>query len=211
MRKKLGIFFIACLFTVIPGTAQIDFGVKAGVNFTEKPSRISEVRNWHTGWHAGPIVKAIIPSIGFGLEANALYSQSGMNFENEAYNRNSIEIPLFLRYELQLPKVKKFITPFFAVGPQWGYAFGEKEFGNVRKKEDIKEITDKYFRFEESFWSINVGLGLILLKHVQLHINYNIALGQTSEYYSKENSFIDKIDYIKSQSNIWQLSIAYLF
>jgi hypothetical protein len=58
---------------------------------------------------------------------------------------------------------------------------------------------------------LNVGLGLVLLKHVQLHLNYNIALGQTSEYYHKENSLTDKIEYIKSQSNIWQLSVAYLF
>ncbi|MBO7229920.1 MAG: PorT family protein [Bacteroidaceae bacterium] len=211
MKKRIGLFLVVCLLTVVPATAQIDFGLKAGVNFTEKLPNISEIKSWHTGWYAGPMVKFIIPGIGLGFEANALYSQSGTNFVDEIYNRNSIELPVYLRYELQLPAVKKFLEPFIAVGPQWGYAFGKKEFGNVKNKEDIKEVTDRIFKFKDSYFSLNVGFGLVLIKHVQLHLNYNIALGQTSEYYHKESSLIDKIEYIKSQSNIWQLSVAYLF
>ena len=158
------------------------------------------------------MAKYIIPVIGLGFEANAMYSNSGVSINGESFNKNSIEIPLYLRYELKLPAIKKILTPFIAVGPQWGYTFGKKEFGNIRSWEDATEFSDRYFKFNESCFSLNTGLGIILLNHLQVHINYNIALGKTSEYFGAENFNIgNKIETIKSKNNIWQLSLAYIF
>ncbi len=215
MKKSILLFIAACMFTAIPATAQFDFGIKAGLNFTEKPTNISGIKDGHTGWYAGPMVKFIFPVVGLGVEANALYSKSGTSIDNETFNKNSIEIPVYLRYELSIPAVKKIIEPFIAVGPQWGFAIGEKEFG--KKIENVKNINDlteigRYFKFNESCFSLNVGLGFILMNHLQIHANYNIALGETCEYFGVKNIDIgDKIEYIKSQTNIWQLSVAYIF
>lgn len=215
MKKSIFLFIIACLFTAVPATAQLDFGIKAGVNLTEKPTNISGIKDMHTGWYAGPMIKYIFPVIGLGLEANALYSESGTSINNESFNKNSIEIPVYLRYELSIPAVKRIIVPFVAVGPQWGFTLGKKEFG--KKIEDVKNLEDlteigRYFKFNESCFSLNVGLGGILFNHLQIHVNYNIALGQTCEYFGVKNLNIgDKIEYIKSQTNIWQLSVAYIF
>ena len=211
--KKLAVILTAfCLFVAIPAAAQFDWGIKAGVNFAEKPSNIKGIKDGHTGWYVGPMAKFIMPVIGLGFEANAMYSNSGVSIGGETFNKNSIEIPLYLRYELRLPAIKKILTPFIAIGPQWGYTFGKKEFGNIRSWEDATEFTDRYFKFNESCFSLNTGLGIILLNHLQVHINYNIALGKTSEYFGTENFNIgNKIETIKSKNNIWQLSLAYIF
>ena len=215
--KRLSIILVGlCLFIAVPATAQLDFGIKAGLNFSEKPTNIKGIKEGHTGWYAGPMIKFIAPIIGLGVEADALYSNSGTSIGGERFNKNSIEIPVYLRYELRLPAIKKVIIPFVAVGPQWGYTFGKKEYGkklvDIESWEDLKEVSDRYFKFNESCFSLNVGLGVILFKHLQLNANYNIALGDTSEYFGIENfNWGDKLETIKSQNNIWQLSVAYIF
>ena len=207
-----------CLFMIIPttATAQFDFGIKGGVNLSEKPTNIKGIKDGHTGWYAGPMIKYITPAIGLGIEANALYSKSGASIGGETYDKNSIEIPIYLRYELRLPLARKIITPFIAIGPQWGYAFGEKEFGkrlsDISSMDDIKDISDRYFKFNESCFSLNIGLGFIFFNHLQLHANYNMALGETCEYFGNENFNLgDNLETIKSKNNIWQLSVAYIF
>ena len=112
-------------------TAQFKFGIKGGANFSEAPKDFTGIKEGHNGWYAGPMVKFIIPAIGLGVEANALYSNSGVGIDGNTYTKNSIEIPLYLRYELALPGVKKFIIPFIAAGPQWGFAVGKKEFEEI--------------------------------------------------------------------------------
>ncbi|MBR2318853.1 MAG: porin family protein [Bacteroidaceae bacterium] len=211
MKRIFLMLVTVCLFTAIPASAQFDFGIKAGMNFTEKPTNISGIKDTHTGWYAGPMLKYIFPVVGLGLEANALYSNSGTSIDQQTFEKNSFEIPLFLRYELRLPSIKEVFTPFIAAGPQWGYVFGEKELGNVKSWEDIKDFSDKYFRYKESYFSLNVGLGFILINHIQLHLNYNIPLGHTSEFYHKGDNLSDKVEYIKSKNNILQLSLAYIF
>ncbi len=214
MKKILIILIAVSLFSAIPATAQVDFGIKAGLNFTEKPTDIKGIKDGHTGWYAGPMVKFIFPVVGLGLEANVLYSNTGTSINEEVFNKNSIDIPVYLRYELSFPAINKFIEPFIAVGPQWAYTFGKKEFGNnLPKVEDINVLDDltearRYLKFNESCFSINIGLGALLFNHLQIHANYNIALGETYEYSDMKNL---AGDLIKSKNNIWQLSVAYIF
>lgn len=216
MKRVPALLTIICLFMAVPAAAQFDFGIKAGLNLSEKPASIKGIKEGHTGWHAGPMIKFIAPVIGLGIEANALYSNSGTSISGISYNKNSIEIPVYLRWEPRIPAIDNFFAPFIAIGPQWGYAFGEKEFGkklsDIESWDDIKDISDRYFKFNESCFSLNAGLGFILLKHFQIHLNYNIALGYTSEYFGAENFNLgDKIETIKLKNNIWQLSVAYIF
>ena len=58
--------------------------------------------------------------------------------------------------------------------------------------------------------SLNLGLGAIIVDHIQFHINYNIALGNTGELKADPTSA--GWDYIKgSKVNTWQVSAAYIF
>ena len=212
--KKITVILLAFSLSIaVPATAQFDWGIKGGVNLPEAPKDIKGINEGHTGWYAGPMAKFIAPVLGLGVEAGVLYSESGVAIDGETYKKNSIEIPLYLRYELRLPAIKNFLTPFMAVGPQWGYTFGKKEFGNkLQDVENLSDVKDKYFKYEESLFSLNLGLGFVLFNHLQLHANYNIALGQNYEYGELENmSLVDGLKTIKSKNNMWQFSLAYIF
>ena len=218
MKNNLSVILLGlCLLIAVPANAQFGFGVKAGANFTGKVRDIESAKAGNTGWFVGPTAKFIIPVIGLGFEANALYSNSSVTIGKETFNKNSIEIPVYLRYELNLPAVRKVFAPFIAVGPQWGYAFGKKEFGedlgNITNFEEAQDVYNRYFKYNDSYFSLNLGLGFIFFDHLQVHANYNIALGQTCEYVGAEKyaNIEDKLEKIKSKNNIWQISLAYIF
>lgn len=199
MKRILGLLFVIGLFVAIPVQAQLKFGVKAGMNLAEKPSDLKGISaDGATGFFVGPMAKLTIPVIGLGLEADVLYSRTGAEIAGEEVNKNSIEIPVYLRYDFSLPVLSKVAVPFVAVGPQFGYAFGSTD-----------ELTDwgKY-EYKKSNTSLNLGFGAIVLSKIQLHLNYNIALGKTSEFKGIGDAVGAAID---SKTNTWQVSAAWLF
>lgn len=200
MKKILGLIFALSLFAAIPASAQLQFGIKAGTNLTGSPSDMKGIKSdGYTGFFVGPMAKFTIPLVGLGVEADILYSQSGAKIGDETVKKNSIEIPVYLRYDLSLPAVSKIIVPFVAVGPQFGFAFG-----NLDEAFDLGK-----YEYKKSALSLNVGAGARLFGHIQAHVNYNVALGNTSEY----TTFIDGATNLvtKSKTNTWQISLAYLF
>ncbi len=198
MKRIFSLLFAISLLAAVPAHAQLKFGVKAGMNLAEKPSDLKGISaDGATGFFVGPMAKVTIPVIGLGLEADVLYSRTGAEVAGEEVNKNSIEIPVYLRYEFSLPVLRKVAAPFVAVGPQFGYAFGSTD-----------EMTDwgKY-EYKKSNLSLNLGAGAIVLNKIQLHVNYNIALGKTSEM--KVGNVAEAA--IDSKTNTWQVSAAWLF
>ena len=205
MKRILSLLFVISLFAVIPAQAQLKFGVKAGVNLAEAPSDIESLKGLNaegtTGFFVGPMAKFTIPVLGLGLEADALYSRTGAEVAGEKINKNSIEIPVYLRYDFALPLISKVAVPFVAVGPQFGFAFGSTD-----------EMTDwgKY-EYKKSNLSLNLGAGAILLSKIQVHLNYNIALGKTSELTGIKGAWEGAANAMDSKTNTFQISAAYLF
>ncbi|MBR5150927.1 MAG: porin family protein [Bacteroidaceae bacterium] len=205
MKRFFGLFFVISMLFAIPAQAQFKFGVKAGVNLAGAPSDIEDINglaaDGTTGFFVGPMAKFTIPLLGLGIEADALYSRTGAEIAGEKINKNSIEIPVYLRYDFALPLISKVAVPFLAVGPQFGFAFGSTD-----------EMTDwgKY-EYKKSNMSLNLGAGAILLSKIQLHINYNIALGKTSELSGISGAWEGATKAMDSKTNTWQISTAYLF
>ncbi len=199
MKKFFGILFTLVLLTAAPASAQFDFGFKAGVNLPESPSNISDVTKSRTGWFVGPTAKFVVPIIGLGAEVNLLYSENSNKIDGETVTRKSFELPVYLRYEFSLPLVNKFLEPFLAVGPQWSWNVGGK----------ISEVGGGDYKLRDSNFSVNFGLGAIVLDHIQIHANYNLALGSTADYTSVIDGGKNLIT--KSKTNTWQFSVAYIF
>ena len=208
MKKIFGIALTLCLLTSVPAFAQFIWGIKAGVNLAGEPSSLKETglsKDGKTGFFVGPTAKVIIPVLNIGLEGNLLYSQSGTELGGNSAKRHSIEVPIYLRYDFALPIVNKFVEPFIAVGPQFGWVLSD---GDESWKDAAGDIYN--WEYKKSNFSLNLGAGATLLNHVQLHINYNIALGNTGELKSDPTSA--GWDYIKgSKVNTWQVSAAYIF
>ena len=206
MKKFFGILAIITLFTAVPAAAQFNWGIKAGVNLAQKPSDIEDVKG-KTGWFVGPMAKFTLPIVGLGLEANLLYSQSSTEVQGETIERKTVDLPVYLRYEFSLPVVNKFLEPFLAVGPQWSWNVGDKTFsvGDIMAgSQNFSEYT-----LRSSNLSLNLGLGAIVLDHIQVHANYNIALGSTSYYREATDAALNLVT--KSKTNTWQVSVAYIF
>lgn len=206
MKKIFGIAITLCLLASAPAFAQFNWGIKAGMNLASKPGSLDDIKSeGKTGFFVGPTAKIMLPIVGLGIEGNILYSQSSSELEGEDITRRSIEIPIYLRYEFSLPVVNKFLEPFAAVGPQFGWALGNNDEKWQDAAGDIAE-----WEYKKSNLSLNVGVGATVLNHVQLHINYNIALGNTGEW--REGTTGAAWDYIKgSKVNTWQVSAAYIF
>lgn len=201
MKKIFGFIFALCLFVAIPANAQFDFGIKAGTNLAGSPSDIKGVSSdGYTGFFAGAMAKFTLPIVGLGIEGDVLYSQSGAEVGGEKVKNHSIEVPIYLRYDLGLPVVSKVLVPFIAVGPQFGFKLSD----------DGSNLSDvARFEYKKSQLSLNLGAGAVFFSHLQAHINYNIAMGNTSEYSEFAGGAWNVMT--KSKTNTWQVSLAYLF
>lgn len=209
MRKFLAATLFLFTVATTAVTAQIDFGIKAGANLPEAPTLNvddfkSSIRG-NTGWFVGPTAKFVIPVVGLGVEANLLYSQANIDIDGQNILTQSIEVPLMLRYELSIPAINRIVEPFIAIGPQFGWNIGDKSF----TLDNIADIAGREYRIKDSNTSLNLGLGLVLFNHLQIHGNYNLALGKTADITGTIVDFTKELAEIKT--NTWQVSLAYIF
>lgn len=204
MKKFSFIIIALCMLAAIPANAQIKFGIKAGTNLVESLDLDDVKSDGFTGFFVGPTARVTLPIVGLGVSADLLYSQTGAELGGEKIKRNSIEIPVYLRYDLALPVVSNVVVPFVAVGPQFGFTLGDadKQWGDA-----ADEALN--FEYKKSNLSVNVGAGATLFKHIQAHVNYNIALGKTSEFTAVESGVETLIK--EEKTNTWQISLAYIF
>ena len=143
-----------------------------------------------------------LPVIGLGIDASALYDQRSAEVNDEKLKQQSIQIPINLRYGFGLGNTASI---YIFAGPQFGFNVGDK------KTNLVNEALD--WRMKDSSLSANVGLGLMLLNHLQVSANYNIAMGTTGEF----DILKDVPDAAwkqvtgKTKANAWQLSVAYFF
>ena len=228
----LGVF---ALGAATPVQAQVKFGVKGGLNVTNMTftKDIFDASN-KTGFFIGPMVKVSLP-LGFSVDAAALYDQKSADVKYEyteviyvdkttdgsfllspsvdvVYQKSSgvakvkqqsINVPVNLRYAVGLGSMANM---FFFAGPQWGFNIGHKNYDTSfsNGQED-----HNFFSFKNSNFSINVGLGATLLKHLQVSANYNIACGKTADIsYGK---VLESIAKARSRSNCWQIALGYWF
>lgn len=208
MRKMMSAAFVAVmLMLALQAQAQVKFGVKGGLNITTMKfsSHVLDKSN-SEGYYIGPTMKFVLPVIGIGVDASALFSQRSSKFvaeqgneqiitdKEETLTQRVISVPVNLRYEVGLGDAASI---YFFAGPQASFNVG----GNIR---------DINWHWNDTDFSVNVGLGVMLSAHLQINTNYNIGLGKTGELKSKSVfTTLDKGFY--GRANTWQLGLAYYF
>ena len=201
MKKFFTLVVLLATMTVA-AQAQVKFGVKGGLNITSMKFDESVLdKSNQAGFFIGPTVKFTLPVVGLGIDAAALYDQRSAKVADETLKQQSIQIPVNLRYGIGLGSTASI---YFFAGPQFGFAIGDKS----------KNIVDNAleWRLKDSNLSANVGLGLMLLDHLQISANYNIALGTTGEVdVNKALGTTWDTAIGKAKANAWQLSVAYFF
>lgn len=213
MRKIFTAAIVAAtmLFSTSSAQAQVKFGLKGGLNVTDMSlnSEVFDADN-QTGFFIGPTVKFTLPIVGLGIDASALYDQrdakitvedNGASVESKIKNQ-SINIPINLRYGVGLGSTA---SVYLFAGPQFGFNVGDK---NQSLFKDMGE-----WRLKSSTFSVNVGLGAMLLSHLQISANYNIACGKTGEttVSSALGELAQSAAKKRGRANAWQIGLAYYF
>ena len=198
------------LFATSSAQAQVKFGLKGGLNVTNMSlnSEVFDADN-QTGFFIGPTVKFTLPIVGLGIDASALYDQrdakitkdDDASVESKIKNQ-SINIPINLRYGVGLGSTA---SVYLFAGPQFGFNVGDK---NQSLFDDAAQ-----WRLKSSTLSVNVGLGAMLLSHLQISANYNIACGKTGEttVSSALGELAQSAAKKRGRANAWQIGLAYYF
>ena len=210
MKKVLSIvFMVAAMLFASNANAQIKFGLKGGLNVTSMSfsEEVFDASN-KTGFFVGPMVKVTVPIVGLSFDAAALYDQKEADVKYAAEGKlgkvnvkqQSINIPVNVRYGFGLSSLANI---FLFAGPQWGINVGDKNF---------KWNETSSYSLKKSNFSVNVGAGVTLLKHLQVSANYNIACGKSADAsLSKALDAAANAGKDKSHNNSWQIALGYWF
>ena len=200
MKKFLTVVVLfAALMTAVPAKAEVKFGLKGGLNLTSMSLDANAFsKSNQAGFFIGPTFKFTIPIVGLGFDASALYDQrkgtvTSVTNTEMAIKEQSIQIPINIRYGIGLGSTASI---YFFAGPQFGFNVGDKNIVSSAGE----------WTFKSSNVSANVGLGLMLLGHLQVSANYNFGLGKTGEF-DVLNTDLKK----NGKFNAWQIGVAYFF
>lgn len=202
MRKISVLLFFASMMMAMPSQAQlVKFGVKGGLNLTKMDMDNGLDTKNRTGFFIGPTMIIDLPLTGLDIDASALYDYRASKLEvydennaTETLKQQQIAIPVNVRYGFGIGDVARV---FAFAGPQFGFV--------IDKEQSIKQVAD--WKLKTSNFSVNVGVGAMVLKHLQATVNYNIACGKTGEITVRDTGHAIS----KGKSNSWQLGLAYIF
>ena len=205
MKKVLTLIVMAVAFAM-PSNAQIKFGLQGGLNLTNisdfslnAQGLENAVKN-KAGFFIGPTVKFTLPIVGLGIDAAALYDHREAKTNDQTIKSQSIQIPINARYGFGIGSIAEI---FAFAGPQFGFNIGDK---TKNLYNDVAQWTLKSSNF-----SVNLGIGATVLSHLQLKLNYNIALGKTGEVEIKDAATSAWKTITGAKANAWQISAAYYF
>jgi hypothetical protein len=208
MKKNLFLLAVLLMISGLTVHAQLKFGLKAGVNLAKVsinksagvPDNVFEnlkVENL-TGFQVGPMLEFTIPILGVGADAAILYSQEGFKLEGieTNYKTNNLLVPVNFKYKMTFLDI---VGAYLTAGP----------YAKFNLSNDLKEQLET-----KSFGAgLNFGLGVELLGHLQIGVNYQLGL---TEDFSKITvpgitDVLTAAEKIKGKPQGWTVSAAYLF
>ncbi len=197
--KKYIFLLVTIVCISVNSEAKVKFGLRGGANITKMSFDKDVVDSKNTnGFYLGPTVKIGLP-LGFDIDGSVVYSQ--WKVETDVFNANNtpielkhkaIDIPLNLRKGFGLGDKA---SVFLFAGPQFSFNIGNK---------DLHDID---WTWKDSDISINLGVGAMLLNHIEVKANYNIPCGKTGSF-NVENAVVKNIS---GKKKGWQIGAAIYF
>lgn len=211
MKKAISfLMLLTALVLSQPMQAQsINFGVKGGMNNNEMKfdQSVFDSEN-RFGFFIGPTLKVALPLGGLGVDIAALYDQRESKVNNETIKQKSILVPVNARLNLGIGSSA---GVYVAAGPQFGFNIGDDEY-SWKSLDESKAKAENTFQLKKSNFSVNLGAGFYVSKHLEFGFTYNIAMGKTADA-----TFKDAVDTaIKpteddAKAKYWTISAAYYF
>ena len=211
MKKAISLLMLlTALVLSQPMQAQsINFGVKGGMNNNEMKfdKSVFDSEN-RFGFFIGPTLKVALPLGGLGVDIAALYDQRESKVNDETIKQKSILVPVNARLNLGIGSSA---GVYVAAGPQFGFNIGDDEY-SWKSLDESKANAENTFQLKKSNFSVNLGAGFYVSKHLEFGFTYNIAMGKTADA-----TFKDAVDTaIKpteddAKAKYWTISAAYYF
>ena len=196
LLTKTAIIFVLCIAATLPSQSQVRFGIKGGLTINElKWDKDIVSKDNRAGFTGGLMIEAGLPVVGLGLDASVLYAhrENELYLEGTKLKRDYLDIPVNVKYKLQIPVLCKVIAPFVTTGPDFSLLLGDTDKGDFK--------TRKW----NTSW--NVGFGAELFRKIQIHANYGIGITKAFEYIGKD---VDSTP-VKGKDNYWTITAAYMF
>ena len=195
MKKKMSLIMFAILgMSVLSLQAGVRVGVKAGVNLAKASLSTNAIQTDNfTGFQVGPMIEA--SALGLGFDAAILYNQYGLKTEDTNETVSSLDVPVNLKMKFSLAGL---VGAFVTAGPYASF-----------KVATPKALQDEWNT--KSFGAgLNFGVGVELLKKLQVGVNYRLPL--TDDY--SNFSITDAAGNIikgNGKTTIWSITAAYFF
>lgn len=210
MKKIIAILFLA-LGLSASASAQVKLGVKGGLNVSSlKLSDDMWATDNKAGFFFGPMIKVTVPLLGMSFDVAALYDQKEAKMQwgdvtgatdmsqTTTIKQKYIDIPINVRYGIGLGSLA---NVFVFAGPQWGINVGDKDFKwDARSSYSLKKAT----------FSVNVGAGVTLFKHLQGSVNYNVECNKSGKM-DTGRDYSEDAKWVKGHNSTWQVSLGYWF
>lgn len=199
--KRIVAIAIACVAIAVPASAQISFGVKAGLNVEDvsfNKDIVTDVYDNHTGWTAGVMAEFTLPILGLGADASVMYANRKSAIADK--NLSFIDIPINLKWKINVPVVAKIVKPYIFTGPSFSFLANSDAIEAAWEHQNV-----------DVDW--NLGVGVELFSHLQVGASYGWGLTNTIKTVDgyTGGSFGDGFTEIEGKKNCWTITAAYLF
>lgn len=193
------ITLIIALTAAVPTSAQLKFGLKAGINVNSLKfdETIFDSDN-RAGFNGGAMVEFTVPGIGIGFDASAMYVHRTTKFtesgDKEDVGGDYIEIPVNLKWKVNIPAVNRIIRPYLTTGPSVAFLVSDKKINDLFKNNSY-----------DVAW--NFGFGVELFQHVQVSASYGLGLTNVVKMIDTDGNYKS----IDGKNKYWTVTAAYLF
>ena len=197
MKKMISVLMVAvALMMAAPAQAQLKFGVKGGMDFTKldfDAKNVLDATDASTGFFIGPMAEFTLPLVGLGVDGALMFAQRGKG----DLKQQGIEVPLNLKYTIGLGSVAGI---YFAAGPDFFFNFKDVKATFVKGGDMLMEEEAS----KKTQVAVNLGVGLKLLRKLQLGVTYQIPMGDSFEWK-------DAANVVTAKNKTWQASLAFIF
>ncbi|MBQ9821695.1 MAG: porin family protein [Muribaculaceae bacterium] len=187
---------VMAVFTFQPMEAQVRLGVRGGLSLSKMRFDRDIINSDNrVGWCGGLLLDLNIPVVGLGAEVSAMYTHRNnrLSDRERVYKRDYLDIPVYARYRLSLPKVERVFAPLVFTGPCFSILFSENAPTNYKNK--------------KTYMSWDVGAGVDLFNRLRLTATYGIGLSKAMQYVGSDYDG----DKVNGKDRYWTLSAAVMF
>lgn len=201
---KYLIILALALFTSTAAEAQLRFGIKAGMNVDKMhlDNSIWDASN-RTGFTGGVMLEFTVPVVGIGFDLSAMYARLNsevseplssmiLDYKHSA-GKDFLQIPLNLKYKLNLPLVSSIVKPYAFTGPSFNFRLDDETWENVKSKRC------------QVAW--NLGVGVELINHLQLSGSYSWGINHVAS----GTNLLFGTQNLNMRNNYWTITAGWLF